>query len=175
MLQAQVKGQHLYLTHYCADFFFFLLNIFQKDAFSYQCYHLSSICRGSVYRYTSSSLCFRELCAQLPCHSAKVGNVCHTSTNPVICEDHKVGLVWLSEGWICLQERDHRCHKVFTGQIFWKMNTHVVGFESGISFQLLFCTFVSSVQSFICAFVDWIVTTKVKQLTTGRTGQFFII
>lgn len=63
-------------------------------------------------------LFYRELCAQLPCHSAKVGYFCDTSPYSVICQNHKTGLVWLSEGWLCLQKCNHRCHKVFTGMMY---------------------------------------------------------
>lgn len=60
----------------------------------------------------------RELCSQLPCHTAKVGYFRDTSSYSVICQNHKTGLVWLSEGWLCLQKCNHRCHEVFTGTVY---------------------------------------------------------
>lgn len=69
---------------------------------------------------------YPELCAQLPCHSAEIGDFCDTSTHPAICQDHKAGLVWLPEGRLCLQKCNHRRHEVLTGQCWilhhWRHN-----------------------------------------------------
>lgn len=64
MLKAQVKGQHLYLNHYCADIF---LTAFGKMLFPISVSISVPSAKILSTRYPSS-LCFRELCAQLPCH-----------------------------------------------------------------------------------------------------------
>ena len=68
-----------------------------------------------VIRFFLSWAPLRELCPELPCNQAKTRSLCDTGSYPAVRQNHQAGLVRLSKGRLCLQERHRRRDQVPAG------------------------------------------------------------